>query len=383
MKERKQSVKDWDKPLSILRVVLSIGETNAAYNQFSLPLIGRYDITICTYFRSNITPPEEITLLEGNDSLMGFLCALKAALTQRDYDVVHVHTPHVAFLFLIATIFRIGRPMPATVYTVHSSFPNYKRLKIKLLLIPAFTFFQKVVCCSRASFGSVPTFYRRLAGERLCAIPNGVDINRVDCIVGEKRRYLCDDQFTVATVGRLIEIKNPCTVLEAFLQSADEASRLLVIGEGPLRDRLLRKGQALRVAKQVVMIGVIPRERVYESLTKTDLYISASRVEGLPVAVLEAMACRCPVLLSDIAAHREIADGADFIPLIGPDDMVGFAREIRRFRRMSASEKTAIGDKCRKLVENRYSLTSMHRAYDEIYTEVVDNKQRRRMLRSA
>lgn len=52
----------------------------------------------------------------------------------------------------------------------------------------------------------------------------------------------------------------------------------------------------------------------------------------------------------------------DSIPMIDPDDVVGFAREIRKFRRMCAAEVAGIGEECRKLVEEQFSLTSMPKA---------------------
>jgi glycosyltransferase involved in cell wall biosynthesis len=227
-------------------------------------------------------------------------------------------------------MFRPGKPMPATVFTVHSSYPNYK-LRNRLLLIPVFAFFGKVVCCSKASYDSFPAFYRWFAGSRLGYIPNGVDIDRLDGVVGKQQRYTRKGAFTIVAVGRLIEPKNPICILKAFQQSAEQGGRLVYIGEGPLREELLTELEERGLGKQVELCGLIPRDEVYENLTQADLFISASHVEGLPVAVLEAMACRCPVILSDIPSHREIADGIDFVPLIHPDDVMGFAREIRRF----------------------------------------------------
>ncbi len=357
--------------IRILRLVLSIGETSAPYNQFSLALRNEQDITICTYFRSDITPPKEITFFEGDNTLMGFFWALKGALDETEYDIVHAHTPHVGFLFLVASILRPKKFIRATVYTVHSSFQNYTKARNKLLLIPVFAFFRRVVCCSQVSFESIPSFYRWLAGERLHVVKNGVDIERIDRIVGRTRQYLHDGRFHVATIGRLIEVKNPMAVLCAFQENASNNSRLLVIGEGILRDRLLSKVEGSFLEKQVKFTDLIPRVEVYELLAKMDLLVSASRVEGLPIAVLEAMACRCPVLLSDIPSHREVAGGVKFIPLIPPDDVSGFAREIERFRRMSASERADIGERCRKLVEKRFSLPAMHRGYEEVYAQVL------------
>jgi glycosyltransferase involved in cell wall biosynthesis len=77
-------------------------------------------------------------------------------------------------------------------------------------------------------------------------------------------------------------------------------------------------------------------------------------------------------LLSDIPPHREIAEGVDFIPLIQPDDVAGFAREIKRFREMPPADRAAIGQKCRKLVEERFSLDAMHAGYSAIYAQLLD-----------
>jgi hypothetical protein len=72
------------------------------------------------------------------------------------------------------------------------------------------------------------------------------------------------------------------------------------------------------------------------------------------VAVIEAMAAGCPVVLSDIPHHREVADGADFVPFVRTGDVGGFAREIERFRSMSPEERRAIGLEGRKLVSGRF-----------------------------
>jgi glycosyltransferase involved in cell wall biosynthesis len=342
---------------------------SAPYNQFSLPLAHKQDITICTYFKAHLAPSQEITLFEGDKSLMGFFRILKAALAEKEYDVIHTHTPHVGFLYLVAIII-YGKSTAPTVYTVHDSYQNYK-LRNKLLLIPVFAFFQRVVCCGKASFESFPAFFKWLAGDRLCFVQNGLDIARADRIIGKNRGSFQKGDFTVVAISRLVKIKNLFTVLKAFQQSNDQASRLVFIGDGPLRDLLMTKSKESGLGKRIELTGLIPRDKVYEYLAQADLFISASRGEGLPIAVLEAMACRCPVLLSDIAPHREIVDGADFIPLVHPDDIVGFAQEIKRFRQMSPSQRAEIGEKCRELVEEGFSLTAMHKGYEEVYAQML------------
>lgn len=352
-----------------------MGETSAPYNEYCLPVCRDYDLTICTYFNPSIHVPKEITLFEGDNSLRGFYRALQSALAHKHYDIIDAHAPHSAFLFWIANLVSPKKSAAATVYTVHSSFPNYKA-RHKLMLMPVFASFNRVVCCSDASLRSFTDFYKRLAGDRLCVIRNGVNVDRIDRIVGSRRTYLYDSHFNIAMLGRLIEVKNPLAVLHAFRAAADSTSRLVVIGEGHLRERLVKETSSSGLVDRVEMTGLIPRAEVYRHLARMNLLISASRVEGLPIAVLEAMACRCPVLLSDIPSHREIADGAEFIPLIPCDDIAGFAREIKRFKGMSFAERADIGERCRNLVEERFSLAVMHQLYKKIFVQLIEELQR-------
>jgi glycosyltransferase involved in cell wall biosynthesis len=374
---RRKSTLDKSKGnLSILHIVLAIRETSAPYNEHCLPWADKRDITICAYFGSDITPPKTITLFEGNGSLKGFFRALKAALDAKEYDIIHAHSPHVGLLFLAGTPFGRRKSATATVATVHDSYPNF-RLRNRLMFIPVFASFQRVVCCSQASYDSFPAFFKRLAGARLAVVPNGLDIARVDRIAANiGRRSLRSSEFTTIAISRLVDIKNPFSLITAFELStnhASQTSRLVYIGDGPLRNSLKAKSREAGLENQIEFTGLIPRERVFEHLLSADLFISTSRGEGLPIAVLEAMACGCPVILSSIPPHREIAEGVPFIPLIQPDDVAGFAREINKFREMPVSERTAIGQRCRKLVEQRFSLPAMHAGYEKIYAQITDN----------
>ena len=365
--------------LTILNVVLSIGETSGPYNEHCLALTDRRDITLCSLFKSSFAPPKAISYFEGDGTVRGFFPALKAALAAKDYDIIHLHSPHVGFLFLAANALAGGKYLRSSVFTVQNSYQNYK-LRNKLLHIPIFAFFPKVACCSQAAFDSFPRLYKRLAGNRLCVVQNGPDIERIDRVIEASRKHapqVARDTFTVVSIGRLIRIKNPFTVLEAFQQVGDQASCLVFIGEGDWRASLAAEVNKRGLSERVELAGLIPRDQVFARAARADAFVSASRGEGLPFAVMEAMACRFPAILSDIQPHREIAEGVDFIPLVDPDDVAGFARETQRFRAMPASERAAIGEKCRRLVEERFSLSAMHRKYErEVYAPLLSKAHR-------
>src|SRR5574341_2312904 len=93
-----------NRPLRILHLILALKPTNGQYNEHCLPMLKKRDITICTFFKSEITPPAEITLFDGDNSLGGFFRALRAALQDREYDVIHVHTPHAGVLLLMGLL---------------------------------------------------------------------------------------------------------------------------------------------------------------------------------------------------------------------------------------------------------------------------------------
>lgn len=356
--------------LSILHIILVLKPTNGQYNEHCLPLMDKRDITICTFFKSDITPPDAITLFDGDNTMMGFFRAVRAALLKREYDIIHVHTPHAGVLLLVA-LFMLGmykKLIPSTVHTVQNSYENFK-FRNKLLFIPSFVFFRKMVFCSHASYESFPGLYKWLAGDRMSVVQNAVDLNRIDRIK-KAIPAVHNEHFTIATVG-LIKIKNPIIVLDASYQYKDQDTKLTFLGEGSLRPVLMQKVERLGLQQQVQLTGMVARDKVFEYFTRADLFVSASWGEGLPVAVMEAMACGRPVVLSDIPPHREIAEGVDFIPLIKPDDVTGFAQEIRKFREMSVSERAVIGQKCRKLIEDRFSLPIMHAGYQEIYAKIT------------
>ena len=364
-----------NRPLRILHIILAIKPPNGQYHEHCLPMLHKREITICTYFRSiwGITPPTGITLFDGDDSLRGFFRALRAAFKEKEYDVIHVHTPHAGVLLPI-TLFLSGlyrKLKPSSVHTIQNSFQNFQ-LRHKLMFVPGFAFNQRLVFCSHASYESFPRFYKWLAGDRVHIVQNAVDLDRIDRITKDIP-VVHDDLFTVVTVG-LIPIKNPTTVLDAFCQNNDTDTRLVFLGEGKLRASLIEKVERLGLQKQVQLTGMVARDKVFEHFALADLFVSASWGEGLPVAVMEAMACGRPVVLSDIPPHREIAEGVDFIPLIKPDDVAGVAQEINRFREMSVSERMMIGQKCRKLIEERFSLLAMHAGYAKVYSQIIGNQ---------
>ena len=112
-----------DNQFRILHIILGLTPTNGQYNEHCLPLRKTRDITICTYFKSEITPPAEITLYHWDSTMRGFFRALGTSLREREFDVIHVHTPHAGLLLLIYLFFSglYTKLKRSTVHTVQNS----------------------------------------------------------------------------------------------------------------------------------------------------------------------------------------------------------------------------------------------------------------------
>jgi len=174
----------------------------------------------------------------------------------------------------------------------------------------------------------------------------------------------------MVTVGRLIAGKRPGLIIDAFGQSALNDWELIIIGDGKLQDQLEELVEIHQLGDQVVFTGRIPREEVYEQLCASSVFISASVGEGLPIAVLEALACQCIPILSNIPPHREISQGLDCVNFFEVDDLAELKKQLNHVVALSPDQQREMGIKCRDHAISSFSLTSMLKEYQIIYNAI-------------
>ncbi|GIV09328.1 MAG: glycosyl transferase [Fimbriimonadales bacterium] len=123
----------------------------------------------------------------------------------------------------------------------------------------------------------------------------------------------------VLAVGRLTPQKDFATLLRAFAQ-VSAPSNLLILGEGEARTSLEQLAAQLGIAEHVQMPGYEPNPFKY--MRRAAVFVLSSRYEGLPNALIQAMACGCPVAATDCpSGPREILDGGNYGVLVPVGDV--------------------------------------------------------------
>lgn len=163
----------------------------------------------------------------------------------------------------------------------------------------------RVVCVSPSLAERMKARYPTRA-DRVEFIPNGVSTMppspQSDADVLAELGLMAGDY--VLCVARLVPEKGIHTLVEAFRRSGDTRT-LVIAGAGRKDDRYAQDLLAMAEAR-ICFLGMVPRPRLGVLLRNAGLFVLPSFHEGLPIAALEALACRCPVLLSDIQPNRDL-----------------------------------------------------------------------------
>jgi glycosyltransferase involved in cell wall biosynthesis len=213
--------------------------------------------------------------------------------------------------------------------------------------------------------------YWRSAGGgkgKVFVVRNALEVQAIRATQARTTQFQGKPLFLV--VGRFSEEKALEIVVEAISRLSDPAAHFLFMGDGPTRQR---------IESQIVELGL--SERISLSSYQHDWWgwlkaaeglISMSRFEGSPNVVLEAMAGGCPVILSDIPAHQEIADeqSASFVPV---DDAHALASAIEAAikQRASAAKRSSIAQQRIAFL----TVGAAAAAHKRIYQEILDDER--------
>jgi glycosyltransferase involved in cell wall biosynthesis len=191
--------------------------------------------------------------------------------------------------------------------------------------------------------------------EKIHIVYNGIDLAAFDC-----REYVSvydrkGKEVVLGNAGRLVEQKGQDMLLEiaSLLKQEGFAFRLLVAGTGPLETRLRQKAGEAGLEGQVIFTGFAGNIKSF--LHSIDVFLLPSRWEGFGYVLLEAMACRKPIVCFDTSSNPELVEDSVNGFLVKPFDLQEFAGRIK-YLALHPDLLEKMGAAGRKKAEEKFTL---------------------------
>jgi glycosyltransferase involved in cell wall biosynthesis len=286
---------------------------------------------------------------------------------QEGIEIMHAHGYKADFYALLARR-KTGVPVSATCHNwLGRSFSTrlYGSLDRYLL-----RFFDGIAAVSKSVADQLIE-----AGVRkeVRVIPNGVTSGFVENPPNRRDEFGQAGQIVVGSVGRLSSEKGTSFFVEAAARLCREFTNVsfVQVGDGPSREALEAQVRQLGIERQFTFAG--QRQDMAQVYRSFDVFVLPSLMEGMPMALLEAMSAGLPVVATTVGAVPGVLCGSDIGHLVPPGDSEALAAGIRSFV-VDRAKRESAGAGAKKRVEEHFSASAMARKYVDLYREILIRK---------
>jgi glycosyltransferase involved in cell wall biosynthesis len=383
------------KKIKILRVSNASEHTSAPLNSFTLARNRFYQdehTTFLAFFKNKLdavdvyfeqyrnvgfSDSSRLSFMEANGNKLKFWKFIKKWLLDLNINnesgIIHIHQPRSGMLASIASRFYLKR-IPI-IYTVHNNFLNFSTIH-KLAIIINFILVNKVVFVSYDAYNSFKIFFPFFR-SKFMVIQNGVDVERIDLTLEKSKNKNIKNKeskiFKFISTGRFTEQKNQFFLIRAFGKIKDNNNWTLeIFGDGKYKQQLLNLIDELDLSNQIFLKPTVTRDEILEIYSQRDAYVSSALWEGLPVAVMEAMTCSLPSIVSNIPSHQELGNHEGVL-------ITGLSEEewqinLTYFLKLNKSQLVELGEENKKIIKDKHNMRLMMDKYRKLYIKHLDYK---------
>jgi glycosyltransferase involved in cell wall biosynthesis len=299
----------------------------------------------------------------------------------KDLDVIlHVHGTRVAIWARIAVIGMVKKPK--IVYTLHG-FHILRRFKKKFFIRWSLIMMERflnrwtdILVCVSESDKKLVEKYKSILKGKIKIIKNGIDFSKFKVnseeIKQEKEKLNTENNFVVSSISRLHPQKDILTLIRAFrvfLNQVDDADiKLLIIGDGPLRDGLKKEVKKLNLEKYVNFLGF--REDTPLLINLSDLIVLSTNWEGLPLVPLETGASKKPIVASSVEGVKETIQNKKTGFLFEPGNAEDLAEKLLKLYN-SKELREKLGQNAYNYVKQNFSRKKMIEEYKKLYNSLT------------
>lgn len=273
-------------------------------------------------------------------------------------DVVHAHMVHAN---LFARLNRALCPVPKLICTAHNSNEGGKARMLAYRLTNRLSDIN-----TNVSQEATDSLIRKGAFKKsnVMTVHNGIDLSKFEKV--SSSQALDQNVINLISVGRFNDQKDYPNLINAFAElkkNITTSIRLTIVGDGELRAQIEAMIKQLDLDNDIVLLG--RRSDIPELLSQADIFVLASKHEGLPTVVIEAMACECYVIATDCGGSAEIVgDTGQLVPI---QDSKALATALQAAISLSSKDRTQNNKKARARVEEFFSLETSVKKWLALY----------------
>ena len=300
-----------------------------------------------------------------------------------EFDVIHAHDWLVAFA---ATSLKRLRKTPLLA-TIHATERGRGRGLIGGEVSQAINGTEwwltyeawRVIACSQYMHDEVRNYFN-LPADKIDVVPNGVDVAPFDALDGIdladfRKRWASPNERIVFNVGRVVQEKGAHLIVEAAPRVLAQMpnTKFVIAGTGAMVDQLKRRVWELGLSDQIAFAGFISdpdRNRLFKI---ADAAIYPSLYEPFGIAALEAMAAKCPVIVSNVGGLKEVVTHDLTGVMIQPDNVESAAWGILRVLQDGAGA-SARAASAYHIVKDEYNWDRIAEQTIEIYERIVHDR---------
>ncbi|HHV71474.1 MAG TPA: glycosyltransferase family 4 protein [Clostridia bacterium] len=302
---------------------------------------------------------------------------LKKIIFDNRYKFVHCHSPIGGVLTRLVAK-KIRGKGTKVIYTAHG-FHFFKGAPLInwLLYYPIEKWLSKYTdCLITINDEDYELAVNKLKARSVKKVPGvGVDLNKFVPQTLEKKKELrkqygySDDDFILIYVAEMSYRKHQDLLIKVvdILKNKIPNVKLLLVGDGKLIEEYKQQVKNLKLENYVHFLGY--RRDVPNLMTLADIAVSASRQEGLPVNVMEAMATGLPLVVTDCRGNRDLVVNGENGFVVALDDVDGFAGAIEKLYNLEEL-RTKFGRANLEMIK-KYSLENVMRYMEEIYRDYI------------
>jgi glycosyltransferase involved in cell wall biosynthesis len=307
------------------------------------------------------------------DAILHSLTSSIHSLSQ-SYDIIHYHAMGPAFFSWLPKLY--GLKVVVTIHALDWQRPKWGRTAkafIKMSERAAMRLPHRVIVVSR----SLEDLLEKKYGRSVDYIPNGVNLVSLLPPNTITQRYGLKGNDYVLSLGRLVPEKRADWLIRAFNVIPTQL-RLVIAGEddegGKAYTQHLKK--LARGDRRILFTGNVNGQVKEELLSNALLYVTCSSLEGLPIALLEAMAHRRGCLVSSIPSHSEvITSGSDGV-IFQWDRFEEFIETFKELIGQSNAHRCGLGDAARNKVAQNYSWEKAVVTTERVYYSLLQSDKR-------